>query len=179
MNRVLARGRVVGIAPTRKATMKPFTILIVCGCAALALIGCGSSSTKGSSASTASTASSQTPASAQKAAAGQVCAARDSIQSQVQTLTSLSAGDATKANVTASLTAVKTDLQKMKDAEPDLAPARKQQVQDAVTAFGTQLNAILKQTVAGLSKNDAQTQAKNAAASLTSAVKKSLQPISC
>jgi hypothetical protein len=176
MNRVLARGRVVGIAPTRKATMKPFTILIVCGCAALTLIGCGSSSTKGSSASTAS---SQTPASAQKAAAGQVCAARDSIQSQVQTLTSLSAGDATKANVTSSLTAVKTDLRKMKDAEPDLAPARKQQVPDAVTAFGTQLNAILGQTVAGLSKNDAQTQAKNAAASLTSAVKKSLQPISC
>ena len=47
-----------------------------------------------------------------------------------------------------------------------------------MTAFGTQLNAILQQTVAGLSKNDAQTRAKNAAASLTSAVKKSQQPIS-
>jgi hypothetical protein len=168
--------------------MKPATILIVCGFAALALIGCGSSSKNGSSASTASTgttastgstASSQTPASAQKAAAAQVCSARDGIQTQAHTLASASAGNATKASVTSSLTAVSTDLQKMKDAEPALAPAHKQQVQDAVTAFGTQLTGIVKQTVAGLSKNDAQTQAKNAAASLTSAVQKSLQPISC
>jgi hypothetical protein len=58
-------------------------------------------------------------------------------------------------------------------------------VQDAATAFGMQLKDILRQTVAGLSKTDAQTQAnaqtqaKNAAASLKSAVKESLQPIQC
>jgi citrate lyase gamma subunit len=97
----------------------------------------------------------------------------------VQNLASLSAGSATKANVISSLNAVKADLQKMKDAQPDLAPAHKQQVQNAVTDFGTQLNAIIRQTVAGLSKTDAQTQVKDAAASLASAVEKSLQPISC
>jgi hypothetical protein len=52
-------------------------------------------------------------------------------------------------------------------------------VESAVADFGTQLNEIIRQTVAGLSKTDAQTQAKDAAASLTAAVKKSLQPISC
>ena len=156
--------------------MKPLSTLLVCGCAAVALIGCGSSGDKESSASPAST---KAPTSAQDQAATQVCGARDGIQTQVQTLTSLSAGSATKADVTSALSAIKTDLQKMKDAQPDLAPERKQQVQDATTAFGTQLKDILRQTVAGLSKTDAQTQAKNAAASLKTAVKASLQPIQC
>ena len=49
----------------------------------------------------------------------------------------------------------------------------------AATAFGTQLKDIVKQTISGLSKTDAQTQAKTAAASLESAVKQSLEPIQC
>ena len=155
--------------------MKPLSTLIVCACTALALIGCGSSSDEGSSATQAPT---QAPASAQDRAASQVCSARDDIQTHVQTLTSLSAG-ATKADLTSALSAIETDLQKMKAAQPDLAPERKQQVQDAVTAFGTQLKDIVQQAVAGLSKSDAQTQAKKAAASLNSAVKESLQPIDC
>lgn len=161
--------------------MKPLTTLIVCGFAALALIGCGSSSDNGSSSTPAATtaAPTQAPASAQDRAASQVCSARGDIQTQVQTLTSLSAGTATKADVTSALSAIQADLQKMKDAQPDLAPDRKQQVQDAATAFGTQLKDIIKQTIAGLSKNDAKTQATNAAASLKSAVTESLQPIKC
>ena len=156
--------------------MRSLSTLLVSGCAAVALIGCGSSGDKESSASPAST---KAPTSAQDQAATQVCGARDGIQTQVQTLTSLSAGSSTKADVTSALSEIKTDLQKMKDAQPDLAPERKQQVQNATTAFGTQLKDIVRQTVAGLSKTDAQTQAKTAAASLTSAVKGSLQPIQC
>jgi hypothetical protein len=156
--------------------MKSLRTLIVCGCAGLALISCGSSSDKGSSASPAST---QAPASAQDQAARQVCSARDGIQTQVQTLSSLSAGSATKATVTSALGAITTDLQKMKNAQPNLAPDRKQQAQQAATAFGTQLKDILRQTAAGLSKTDAQTQATNAAVSLKSALKQSLQPIQC
>jgi hypothetical protein len=156
--------------------MKPLSTMLACGCAALALIGCGSSSDKASSATPAST---QALASGQAQAASQVCSARDGIQTQVQTLSSLSAGSATKAGVTSALTAISGDLQKMKDAQPKLAPGRKQQVQDAATAFGTQLKDIVRQTAAGLSKTDAQTQATKAATSLKSAVKKSLQPIQC
>jgi hypothetical protein len=155
--------------------MKPLGALLVCACAALALIGCGSSSDKAS----ATPAATQAPASAQDQAASQVCSARDGIQTEVQTLSSLSAGSATKAGVTSALTAISTDLQKIKDAQPKLAPGRKQQVQDAATAFGTQLKDIVRQTAAGLSKTDAQTQATNAATSLKAAVKKSLQPIQC
>ena len=147
-----------------------FTSLLVCGCAIVVMTGCGSSSNK---------ASSQPTPSAQDQAANQVCAARDGIQTQVQALTSLCAGTATKADVTSALDSIKTDLTKIKDAQPNLAPDRKQQVQSAVTAFGTQLTTILRQTAAGLTRSDAKTQASNAATSLESAVKASLTPIQC
>jgi hypothetical protein len=108
-----------------------------------------------------------------------VCAARADIQAQVETLTSLTADSATKTSVTSALTAITSDLQKIKDAQADLTPERKQQVQDAVTAFGTQLQTIARQAVAGLATTDAETQAKNAAASLKTAVTQSLEPIDC
>ena len=156
--------------------MKPLRTVIACACAALALIGCGSSSEGESSPSPASTPAS---ASAQERAAGQVCSAREDIQAQVQTLTSLSAGSATKGDVTSALNAIRTDLQKIKAAQPDLAPERKQQVQDATAAFEAQLKDIVGQTVAGLATGDAQAQADKAAASLKTAVEESLQPIDC
>ena len=161
--------------------MKSLTTLIVCAWAAFALLGCGSSSDKGSSdkGSSATQVPTQAPVSAQDRAASKVCSARDDIQTQVQTLTSLGAGSATNADVTSALGAIQVDLQKIENAQPDLAPERKQQVQDAATAFGTQLKDILKQTVAGLTKTDAQTRATNTAKSLKSAVKESLQPIDC
>jgi hypothetical protein len=156
--------------------MKPFTTRTVCACVALALCGCGSSSDEKPTPSQAPT---QAPASAQDQAASQVCAARADIQAQVETLTTLSAGSATKTDVTSALAAVGTNLQKIKDAQADLTPERKQQVQDATTAFGTQLQAIVRQAVSEGSTGDAKTQATNAAASLKSAVTESLQPIDC
>jgi hypothetical protein len=160
--------------------MKPLIGWIVCASAALGLISCGSSSDEGPSATpTPSPTATQRSSSAQDQAASEVCSARGDIQTQVKTLTSLSAGNATRGDVTSALTAIQSDLQKIKDAQPNLAPERKQQVKDAAAAFGTQLRDILKQTVSGLAKTDAQTQAKNAAASLESAVKQSLEPIDC
>ena len=156
--------------------MKPLTTLIVCACAALALAGCGSSSDEGSSSSGESEPAS---ASAQDQAASQVCSARKDIQAQADNLKALSEGSATKAGVTSALTAVKSDVQKIKDAQPDLAPERKQQVQDAVSTFETQLRTIARDAVAGLVTGDAKTQATDAATSLRAAVKESLQPIEC
>ena len=84
-----------------------------------------------------------------------------------------------KPTVTSALAAITTDLQTIKDAQADLTPERKQQVQDATTAFGTQLKDIVRQTIAGLATTDPKTQASDAAASLKSAVTASLQPIDC
>ena len=163
--------------------MKLFTTVTVSACLGLALFGCGSSSdgesTPAPAATEAPASATEAPASAQEQAASQVCAARADIQTQVDSLTALSAGSATKADVTSALEAITTDLQKIKDAQADLSPERKQQVEDATTAFGTQLKDIVRQTVAGLATTDAKTQADKAAASLKSAVTESLQPIDC
>jgi CHASE3 domain sensor protein len=156
--------------------MRRITTRTICVCVALALGGCGSSSDEPSTSSPAAT---KAPATPQDQAASTVCAARADIQTQVETLTSLTADSATKTSVTSALTAITSDLQKIKDAQADLNPERKQQVQDAVTAFGTQLQDIARQAVAGLATTDAETQAKNAAASLKTAVTESLQPIDC
>jgi hypothetical protein len=155
---------------------KSLTSLIACVCVALALTACGSSSDDGSPATGTPT---DTPAPAQDQAATQVCSARDDIQKQVQTLTSLNADTATKANVTSALTAIQADLQKIVAAQPDLTSERKQQVQDATTAFAGELKDIVRQAIAGLATTDAQTQATKAAESLESAVKTSLEPIDC
>jgi hypothetical protein len=56
--------------------------------------------------------------------------------------------------VTSALSAITADLQKVKDAEPDLAPDRGQEVQDAATAFGAQPRDIVRQTAAGVLKSD-------------------------
>jgi hypothetical protein len=158
--------------------MRRITTRTVCVCVAatVALGGCGSSSDEPSTSTPAAT---KAPATPQDQAASAVCAARADIQAQVQTLTSLNADTATKTSVTSALTAITSDLQKIKDAQADLTPERKQQVQDAVSAFATQLQGIARQAVAGLAKNDVETQAKNAAASLKTAVTESLEPIDC
>ena len=124
--------------------MKPLIGWIVCASAVLGLASCGSSSDEGPSATpTPSPTATQTSSSAQDQAASEVCSARGDIQTQVKTLTSLSAGNATRGDVTSALTAIQSDLQKIKDAQPNLAPERKQQVKDAAAAFGTQLRDIL------------------------------------
>jgi len=73
--------------------------------------------------------------------------------------------------------AARADIQA--EVQADLTPERKQQVQEAVTSFGTQLRTIAREAVAGLATGDAKTQASNAAESLKTAVTESLQPIDC
>ncbi len=162
--------------------MKPLLTLIATACAAVALIACGSSSDGGSTSSTPttsptpSTTATQAPSSAQDQAASTVCAARADIQTQVD---NLSSGTPSRVAITTGLAAIQSDLQKIKSAQGDLAPDRKQQVQDASTAFEAQLKTLAGQIVSGLTKSDAKTQVADAVASLKSAVSEALQPIQC
>ncbi len=156
--------------------MKPFTLWILGACVALALFGCGSSSDDQPAATEAPTQAATSP---QDQAASDVCAARADIETQVDTLATVGTGDATRNDVTSALTAIGANLQKIKTAQADLTPERKQQVQDAVTAFETQLQAVVRQAAADRSKDDAKAQAADAAASLKTAVTESLQPIDC
>jgi hypothetical protein len=156
--------------------MKPLLTVIATACAAVALIGCGSSSDGGSS--TPSTTATQAPSSssAQDQAARTVCDARADIQAQVE---NLAAGAPSRIAITTGLAAIQSDLQKIESAQADLAPERKQEVQDASAAFETRLKTIAGQIVSGLGKSDAKTQVADAITSLKSAVTDALEPIQC
>ena len=140
--------------------MKPLTLaLIVVSCGAFALSACGESK--------------------EDKAKKQVCSARSDISKQIDSLKTLTISSSTPDDVKAALNTIKGDLSKMKDAQPDLAPDRKQQVQTATKTFESQLQQIVPSTVNGLSVTNAKTQIQSAVTSLEAAYKQALEPINC
>ena len=110
--------------------MKPLTLaLIVVSCGAFALSACGESK--------------------EDKAKKQVCSARSDISKQIDSLKTLTISTSTPDDVKSALNTIKSDLSKIKDAQPDLAPDRKQQVQTATHTFGSQLQQIVTSTVNG------------------------------
>jgi hypothetical protein len=93
-------------------------------------------------------AATQVSASGQAQAASQVSSARDDRDPGVDPQLA-ACRQCHEGGVTSALTAISADLQKMKDAQPKLALGRKQQVQEAATAFDTQLKDIVRQTAPG------------------------------
>src|ERR1700749_258257 len=75
-------------------------------------------------------------------ATSQVCDARADIAKQVDTLKNLTVSTATTSQIKTSLNAIKDDLGKIKDAQGDLNPQRKSQLQQANEAFATQIKSI-------------------------------------
>lgn len=134
-------------------------VLIVLSGSAFALSACGES--------------------AEKKAQKQVCDARADIQNQVDALRSLTISSSIKDDLTKSVDAIRDDISKIKDAQPDLKPARKQQVDEATQTFNAQLQQILTSSLDNLTLANAPAQLKSAVDSLAAAYRESLQPIDC
>ena len=140
--------------------MKPLMLaLIVVSCGAFALSACGESK--------------------EDKAKKQVCSARSDISKQIDSLKTLTISTSTPDDVKSALNTIKGDLSKIKDAQPDLAPDRKQQVQTATQTFESQLQQIVTSTTNGLSVTNAKTQIQSAVTSLEAAYKQALEPIDC
>ena len=140
--------------------MRPLTLaLIVVSCGAFGLSACGESK--------------------EDKAKKQVCSARSDISKQIDSLKTLTISSSTPDDVKSALNTIKGDLSKIKDAQPDLAPDRKQQVQTATQTFGSQLQQIVTSAVRGLSVTNAKTQIQSAVTSLGAAYKQALEPIKC
>ena len=140
--------------------MKPLTLaLIVVSCGVFALSACGESK--------------------EDKAKKQVCSARSDITKQIDSLKTLTISSSTPDDVKSALNSIKGDLSKIKDAQPDLAPDRKQQVQTATKTFESQLQQIVPSTVNGLSVTNAKTHIQSAVTSLEAAYKQALEPINC
>lgn len=112
-------------------------------------------------------------------AKGQVCDARSDIQAQVKKLQGLTPATVTVNGVKDSLTAIRNDLKKITDAQPDLSSSRKQQVQSANQEFKSQFETILSNVGKSLSVSNATTQLQAALQQLGSAYQKSFAKVDC
>lgn len=117
--------------------------------------------------------------SSQEKAKAQVCEARADISKQISTLSTLTVSPSSVTQAKTSLEAIAADLKKIKGAQANLDPARKQQVQAATSTFETQLSSIVSSFTSSLSLTNAETQVRAAVTQLTNSYKQTLAPISC
>lgn len=117
--------------------------------------------------------------SAQEKAKAQVCSARADITKQVDTLTGLTITTASVSQVKTSVEAISGDLKKIKDAQANLDPSRKEQVQNATATFATEVTKIVSGLASNLSLSNAEAQLKTAVSQLAASYKQTLAPINC
>ena len=117
--------------------------------------------------------------SSQEKAKAQVCDARANISKEVATLTGLTITTASVNQVKTGVEAIVADLKKIKDAQANLDPARKEQVQNATATFAGEVSKIVSGLASNLSLSNAEAHLKSAVSELAASYKKTLAPINC
>jgi len=112
-------------------------------------------------------------------AKNQVCSARADIDKQLHYLQGLTLTTATATAVQNSVKAIRSDLGKIKDAQPQLNAQRKQQVQAANQAFTAQLQSVASSVGENLSLSNAEAQLKAAVTQLVQSYQHTFAAISC
>lgn len=122
----------------------------------------------------------------QEKAKAEVCAARGEINKQVTKLQGLTPTTSIVNEVKGSLEVIAKELEKIKDAQPNLEPARKEQVQAATNTFEQQVTTVASGVVSSLSGTSIESALSSAGPKLKSAFttlandyKQALGPISC
>jgi hypothetical protein len=117
--------------------------------------------------------------SSQEKAKSQVCEARSDITKQVKMLSELTLSTNLLTEAKTGLEAIGKDLTKVKDAQPNLEPARKEQVQAATNTFEAQVSSILSEMVSKPSLSKLETELKSSLKQLATAYEKALAPLNC
>jgi hypothetical protein len=134
-------------------------VIVVLLLGALVLAGCGES--------------------AQEKATAQVCQARSDISEQVKMLSELTISTSVLSQGKAGLDAIGKDLTKIKEAQPNLEPARKEQIQAATSTFQTQVTSILTGLVSNPSLSNAEKQLKSSLTQFAASFAQALAPVNC
>jgi hypothetical protein len=150
--------------------------IIAVAIAVIALAGCG-----GSNQDTGT----QTPAtptqttSKQGSAQTTVCSARADIKKQLDALSAMTKATVTVDGVKAGITSIREDLTKITSAQGELSGARKQQVEQANSAFKSDVTSIGGSLLKNISASQAEQQVHTAAAQLQNSYKQAMAPIDC
>lgn len=117
--------------------------------------------------------------SSQEKAAKSVCAARSDIKQRVNALQALTPSIAALPQIKTEVSAIAKDLEKIKDQQPNLEPARRQKIEQATKTFEGQLQSVLSNLTKSLSLSGAATQLEAALKQLQSSYVQALEPIQC
>jgi hypothetical protein len=112
-------------------------------------------------------------------AKAQVCSARSDISKQVTALSSLTLSTEVVSEAKAHIEAIGSDLGKIKSAQPDLEPARREQVEKATHQFEAEVKAATDELTSNLSLTNAKSKLTSAAHQLATGYKQALEPIDC
>jgi outer membrane murein-binding lipoprotein Lpp len=116
--------------------------------------------------------------SAEKAKA-QVCSARSDISKQAKALSELTLSTSIVTQAKEGLGAIGNDLKKIKDAQPDLEPARRQQIETATHTLESQVSSIITGLVSNPSLSNAEKQLKSSLTQYAKSFEQALAPINC
>jgi hypothetical protein len=117
--------------------------------------------------------------SSQEKAKAQVCTAQSDISKQVKMLGELTLSTNIISQAKTGLEAIGSDLTKIKDAQPDLEPARKEQIETATHTFETQVTSILNGLASNPSLSNAEKQLKSSLSQYVKSFEQALAPINC
>lgn len=139
--------------------------MVLLGTLALPLSGCGESKQEKE----------------QKAAIKTVCTARSDIKTRLNTLKTITPSPAAVPQLKEEGQAIFEDLKTIKEAQPQLAPSRKQQVKQASESFQHEVSAILSSvsSLSASSLSSAGAQLQGALSRLEQSYVKALEPIEC
>jgi hypothetical protein len=115
----------------------------------------------------------------QEKAKAQVCDARSDISKQVKALGELTLSVNALSEAKTGLEAIGKDLTTIKDAQPNLEPARKEQVQAATRTFEAQISSILSELTSKPSLGKLEAQLKSSLTQLAGSYEKALAPLNC
>jgi hypothetical protein len=116
--------------------------------------------------------------SAQANAEKTVCSAKTNIASSVQSLQALTPQTISASKVQSALNTISDELQKIKQAESQLASTRKDQVEKANAAFAASLSTLAHE-LTSLNLSNLQTQLTAAASKLAAGYRQAFTPVQC
>jgi DNA repair exonuclease SbcCD ATPase subunit len=117
--------------------------------------------------------------SAQQKAQKQTCSARSDLQKQVNELKTLTPATATTNDVKDKLNAIKSDLQKIADAQPQLSSERKKQVKEANDKFVSEFKSITSDLRTNVSVSGARAKLQAAGQELAAAYQTTFAKVDC
>jgi uncharacterized protein YjbJ (UPF0337 family) len=141
--------------------MRRTTAAVLLAVTALAAAGCGESDQDEDQAQTS------------------VCDARDDMKQQVDKLKGMNASSFDAATVTGALSAIQSDLAKIRDARGDLSGERRDQVEAANKEFSGQVDTALDQVKSSIGSGDAAATVTAAAQQLASGYEQAFARIDC